>query len=48
MKKYIQNWRTAALLGLLNLILAQGNIWMYITGGMLLLTAAMDILENDG
>lgn len=48
MKKILLNPITPAVLGVFNLVLAQGNIWMYITGAMLLLTAAMDVFGNDG
>ena len=46
MKNMIMHPATPAVLGVANLILANGNIYMYVTGVLLLITSLMEYMEK--
>ena len=46
LKKIIMSPAFAGGLGILNILLANGNIWMHLTGALLILVAITDFLDN--
>lgn len=48
MKKNVLYKYGPAVLGVVNLALANGNLWMIITGLILIIIALMDFFDYDG